>query len=122
MVKGNVDALRKADERGALPLHVACEFGTPDIVQYLINQDKTALNVCDVDKNYPLHYACRSGNCGAVSYLLAKGIASAENANNKLPIELLFESGFKARMAGDTSYMESIWRLLLSYPDVLHGC
>mmetsp|Transcript_14980 Transcript_14980/g.25526 ORF Transcript_14980/g.25526 Transcript_14980/m.25526 type:complete len:163 (+) Transcript_14980:472-960(+) len=62
LVKGNPSAVQSPDNRGVLPLHVACEdHDSPRVVQYLLGLDidKTTLDAEDIDGNSPLHYACR---------------------------------------------------------------
>eukprot|EP00579_Thalassiosira_antarctica_P014860 CAMPEP_0201950948 /NCGR_PEP_ID=MMETSP0903-20130614/56751_1 /ASSEMBLY_ACC=CAM_ASM_000552 /TAXON_ID=420261 /ORGANISM="Thalassiosira antarctica, Strain CCMP982" /LENGTH=675 /DNA_ID=CAMNT_0048494205 /DNA_START=1 /DNA_END=2027 /DNA_ORIENTATION=+ len=95
LVKGRLVALRVADNQGAFPLHIACEFGTADVVKFLAEPFDIWLNVCDMNKNFPLHYACRGCSFGVVKYVLGKQKTSfsARNADGKLPIQLLCEAG-----------------------------
>ena len=115
-MKGNPCALRVIDYQGLFPLHIACEFSTADIVQFLVELNDGCLDHCDLNRNFPLHYACRGGNCGAVKYLLERGIPSISERNddNKLPIHLLCESGNDKVDSESPEYVETIWRLLLA--------
>mmetsp|Transcript_14166 Transcript_14166/g.25800 ORF Transcript_14166/g.25800 Transcript_14166/m.25800 type:complete len:110 (+) Transcript_14166:541-870(+) len=101
-----------------LPLHIACEFSTSDIVQFLVELNDGCLDHCDLNTNYPLHYACRGGKCGVVKYLLESRVPSVSerNGDNKLPIHFLCESGNDKVDHESPEYVETIWRLLLAYP------
>jgi len=104
-----------------LPLHIACEFSTSDIVQFLVELDDSFLNACDLNGNFPLHYVCRGGKCDVVKYLLERGIPSdsERNGDNKLPIHLLCESGKDKVDRESLEYVETIWCLLLAYPETV---
>ena len=121
LVKGNPAALQVADNHGTLPLHIACEFCSVDVVEFLVEPFDGCLKVSDVKKNLPLHYACRGGNCGVVKYLLEKQAApvSARNVDDKLPICLLCECDENNVDTKKTVYTETIWRLLLAHPETL---
>jgi hypothetical protein len=68
----------------------------------------------------PLHIACREGKCGVINCILGRfnhGVSS-RNKDDKLPIELL--------LCADVDrdcliYIEAVYRLLRTDPDVL-GC
>ena len=63
IVRGNPAAVRVADQKGAYPLHIACEFSPVKVVKYLLElYGDTVLNIVDANNNSPLHYACRGGN------------------------------------------------------------
>ena len=122
LVKGRPVALRVADNQGAFPLHIACEFGTADVVKFLAEPLDIWLNVCDVNKNFPLHYACRGCSFGVVKYVLGKQKTSfsARNADGKLPIQLLCEAGQQDGVDNESpEFTETIWRLLLAYPETV---
>ena len=124
LVKGNPLAVRTADNNLAFPIHIACEFSSAKVVQFLA--EKFGISVDQRDKNNDsiLHYACRGGNPSVVKYLLeshAPLVASATvNAKGELPIHLLCES---MRGEDDDSenieYIETIWLLLLANPEVV---
>ena len=124
LVQANPFALRVADHQLSFPLHIACENSTStEIVQYLLEANDSCLDNCDSKKNSAFHYACREGNCDVIKYLLDKQMAfvSERNADGKLPIHLLFESGEHIVDRESPEYLETIWRLLLAYPEtVLH--
>ncbi len=118
LVKGNPAALQVADHHETLPLHIACELCSVEIVQFLVDQNN-GLNHCDARKNFPLHYACRGANYDVVKHLLEMSapFISERNDDNKLPIHLLIESEQVGRES--LKYVEGIWLLLRSYPETV---
>lgn len=121
LVRGNPSALRVIDYDARLPLHIACEFSTPGVVQYLVELSERSLDHCASYKNSPLHFACCGGNCGVVKYLLERHVSSVSrrNGDNKLPIQLLVESGNNGMNSESPDYLETVWRLLLAYLETL---
>ena len=57
LMKGTPSALQVqvADNEGMIPLHIACQFGTVDIVQFLVELNDGCLDVCGAEKIVPLH-------------------------------------------------------------------
>jgi len=116
--------VQTADNQFAFPLHIACEFSSVKVVQYLAGKSSDhILGHLDANKNSILHYACRGGNLGVVKYLLknhAPLVSSAEiNGNGELPIHLLCEAGkdkVDSEDRSDAEYIEVIWRMLLANP------
>ena len=103
-----------ANSEGIYPLHLACEFSSVEMVEYLVELNRSYLATCDNRNNYPLHFACRGGQKDNIKYLLqteAGGAVLEREDDNKLAIELLFEAG-----CDDT---ETIWKMLLSYPETV---
>jgi len=103
-----------ANSDGIYPLHLACEFSSVEMVEYLVELDRSYLATCDNSNNYPLHFACRGGKKDNVQYLLqteAGGAVSERNDDNKLAMELLIEAG-----CDDT---ETIWCMLIAYPETV---
>ena len=124
LVKGNPSAVRTPDNKFAFPLHIACEFSSTKVVQYLVEAYSRSVDHCDDNNDSILHYACRGGNCEVVKYLLeshASLVASATvNAKGELPIHLLCESGKGREDDSDsTEYIGTIWLLLLANPEAL---
>ena len=117
LVNGNAAALQVADKGGMLPLHIACEYETVNVVKYLAEPFDGHLSIGDKKKNYPLHHACRGGNLEVIKYLLDKQSSAAvseRNNNDKLPVHLLLESD---KVDSESlRYTETIWKLLLAYP------
>ncbi len=60
------------DKQGLQPLHNACIYGFPDIVQLLIER-KVNLRARDVRKQTPLHRAALAGRPEIVDILLSTG-------------------------------------------------
>jgi len=119
ILHGNPDTLLVDDHKGVMPLYIACEFSSVEVVKFLIKQldDDTLLNNIGPGKNSALHFACRGGNCNTINYLLDKQIAvvSAHNSDQKLPIHLLCESGGDSE---SVAYVETIWRMILANPEL----
>ena len=115
LVKGNPDALKVANHRGSLPLHIACEFSSVKVVQFLLELNG---NGSCLEGNSPLHYACRGGSYNTVKYLLERDASSVSegNADGKLPIHLLCEAEIDESGEESTQYVEAIWLMLLANP------
>ena len=121
LVNGNPAAVQVADQNGAHPLHIACEFSSVKVVKYLVDLDGDTLNNVDTKNNSPLHYACRRGNLGIVKYLLQANVPSVSDRNNdnKLAIHLLLECGSVILDRDSLEYIETIQQLLLANPEVV---
>ena len=122
-MKWNPSAIRCADNRGMMPLHIACQHHeSASVVEHLINLDPTSLRAIDFEHNTALHYACRGANHAIIALLTEKYSAvsvSKRNAHGQLPIDLLFAS----REVSDresVEYMESIFRLLRTHPAMMN--
>ena len=125
LVKGNRLAVRYPDNRGALPLHVACmHHRFTGVVEYLIELDTTTLDAVDYEGNTVLHYACNGAKFKTIALLLDKYDAvsvSKRNAEGKLPIEVLWEKedrGFRS-FKNSVKYTEIVFRLLRAYPAMM---
>jgi len=70
IVKGNNDALAMPDNKGMVPLHLACKHSALDVIQFLLSLDSSLVETVDNDGCNPLHHACIGGNLEAVSFLL----------------------------------------------------
>jgi ankyrin repeat protein len=77
--RGAEPFLKTADQRQGL--HLAAEFGTPQIVEAILQHDVN-LDATDQFGMTPLHYACRAGNVGIAGQLLAAG-ASPDLTDHK---------------------------------------
>ena len=121
-MKGNPSAIRNFDQSGAIPLHIACQHhDSTDVVRYLIGLDTTTVGTVDRDGNSALHYACLGAKYDTIAKLLEGYDAvsvSRQNAHGKLPIDLLWESN-EVEDRDDREYVENIFRLLKSYPEVV---
>eukprot|EP00985_Skeletonema_marinoi_P000356 scaffold126_cov142-Skeletonema_marinoi.AAC.12 len=125
LVKGNPSAIRNFDNSGVIPLHNACmHHDSTCVVQYLLDLDIRTLRVADFDNNTALHYACRGAKYESIALLLEKYDAvsvSKRNAQNKLPIDLLWESN-EMLDRESVEYTESVFRLLKAYPETVIDC
>ena len=125
LVKGNPVALQSADNSGALPLHVACQHhDSVNEIQYLVELDQSTLEAMDGEGNTALHLACRRGRHDIISLLLDEFDAvsvSKRNADEKLPIDLLWEST-EVDDRESIEYTESVYRLLRANPEMIMGC
>ena len=121
IVKGNPSAIRTFDRGGLVPLHIACQHhDSTDVVRYLVELDTAILDTVDWDGNTALHHACRGAKYGTIAMLLEDYDAapvSRQNNQQKLPIELLWESSAVDR--DDLKYVESAFRLLKAYPETV---
>ncbi len=106
--------------------HVACQrHVSPAVVEYLINLNEVTLGTVDEEGNTGLHHACRGANHAIIALLLDKYGSmsiSKRNANNQLPIDLLFESEAVGNREGNREgieYTESIYRLIRANPEAL---
>ena len=120
LMKGNPSAVRVIDDDGALPIHLACQHETCDVVEFLEKHYGNALNAFDSSNNYPLHYACLGGNYGVVKYLLERQTPSIllRNSDNMLPIQLFCEAT-QGPSWESREHVETIWRLLLADPQTV---
>ena len=125
LVKGNPEAIDIPDNiNGMLPLDIASMVGTVGAVKYLAELSPDRLNACDMNKNYPLHHACQGVNCEVISYLLETPMSSVSerNVDGMLPIHLFCEFASCAPDEDeddDTKYTDTIWRLLMAYPETV---
>ena len=124
LVKGDPSAVQFADNSGRLPLHIACmHYDSVEVIQYLVELDATTLDAVDWNGNTALHLACLGARYEAIALLLDEFDAvsvSKRNANEKLPIDLLWESN-EAKDRESIEYTESIYRLLRANPEMIMG-
>ena len=124
LIKGNPSAIRSIDDSGALPLHVASEHhDSVSVVQYILSLARITRDATDSRGNTALHYACRGAKHDTIAMLLEKYDAasvSKRNADDKLPIDLLWESN---EVTGRESleYTESVFQLLRAYPELVQS-
>ena len=115
-------ALDYTDNNGALPLHVACQHhNSPCVVHYLIDLKPASIQSMDNDGNTALHLACRGAKYETIAMILEKHDAvslSKRNSDEKLPIDLLFESS-EVDDRENAEYVGIVFRLLNAYPETL---
>jgi len=131
-----------------LPLHVASNFSSLDVVQYLVEGFKTSftrnlsgdslveqlkiakrtsdvqLKLPNDNGDHPLHKACRRGNFKVVEYLITKSPASVtiNNYYDKLPIHLLCDNNedYKSpRRVESIECTECIFKMLAAFPELV---
>ena len=121
LVKGNPAAVLSPNNSGALPLHIACEYhDSNEVVEYLLGLDPSSLDAVDRDGNTALHYACRGTKHDSIALLLETYDAvsvSKRNAQEKLPLNLLWESA-AVEDRESVDYMGSVFQLLKAYPEI----
>jgi len=122
IVKEFPECIHTPNEEGAIPLLVACEHATTDIVKFLLDiGDDDRLEICAADGKYPLHYACIGCNHDVIKYLLEDGNVSSISertiTTNMLPFHLLCTT---EEVKGSwEEFTESLWRVLTAYPDAI---
>ena len=93
-----------------------------NVVKYLVElAEVDTLNSVDANNNSLLHYACQGGNLWVIKYLLEANVPSVSERNNdnKLAIHLLFECGSVIFDRESMEYVETVWQLLLTNPEVV---
>ena len=122
LVAGYPPTLQNGDNSGALPLHIACmHHDTVSVIQYLVELDQSTLDAVDRNGNTALHYACRAAKYDTIALLLEKYDAvsvSKRNVEDKLPIELLWETDALLHRES-IEYTGSVFQLLKAYPETV---
>ena len=122
IVKEFPECIHVPNEEGAIPLLVACENASVDIVKFLFDiGDDDSLGICDADGKFPLHYACIGCNHDVIKYLLEEGnvssISERTSTTNMLPFHLLCTT---EEVKGSwKEFTESLWRVLTAFPDAI---
>ena len=80
---------------GETPLHLACQNGQMNMVQYLIKEAHCDPSCVDSDGETPLHHACESDHTNIVQYLLSTGrinpLAKDKSGRNAMQYTNIFE-------------------------------
>jgi ankyrin repeat protein len=123
LIKGNPSAICTFDNRGVIPLHVACQHHeSPVVVEYLIGLNEATMTTVDREGNTSLHYACIGANHAIIALLLDKYgsmSVSKRNAHRQLPIDLLLQNKNEVSDKESVKYTESIYRLIRANPETL---
>lgn len=87
------------DNKGMIPLHLACRNGETEIVEVHITRLKDSFEqireMQDNAGNTALHYACESNSRAIVELLLNNGVRTAtKNKEMEAPIHIAAKSGF----------------------------
>ena len=124
LIKGNPSAIRTIDDNGALPLHVACEHhDSVSVVGYVLGLARITRDATDSQGNTALHHACHGAKHVTIALLLEKYDAasvSKRNADDKFPIDLLWESN-AVKDRESVEYMGSVFQLLRAYPEMVQS-
>jgi len=108
------------DIDGSTPVLLACQYSSPEVVDYLTGCTYENMDSRDKLRDTALHYACRGKNYTVVKYLLETQMqmVTKRNVKGDLPLYLLCNtSGMNSSELDNTEHLEMIWRLLLAYPD-----
>ena len=70
--KGDTPQTIPLNEDGDLLLHLACQWGDRNIVEYLVNDEQCDVNATNIHGDTPLHIACYAGATKVVRVLLTK--------------------------------------------------
>ena len=87
------------DNKGMIPLHLACRNGETEIVEVHTTRLKDSFEqireMQDNDGNTALHYACESNSRAIVELLLNNGVrTTTKNKEMEAPIHIAAKSGF----------------------------
>ena len=119
LLRGNPAAVHTTVQKGVHPLHIACEFSSAKVVDFLLGEVQMS-NQCDTNGDSPLHYACRSANVDVIKYLIAEQSVpsvSEVNAANKLPIHLLLQCENETVDRESPEYIDACWHLFKANPE-----
>lgn len=102
--------LRSVDDINQTPLHIVCENGYEEIVNYFLQEKfKVDVNALDSQGWTPLHSACKSGNRNIIEALLNRGaFARALTDEKSTPLHYVVRSKIE-----DPAATHSIVSLLL---------
>ena len=85
----DVDSVTK---KGTTALHIVCEHGTHEVIEYLIQTKKCKTAIQDNNGNTPLHIICRNGQNGTdILNLLCEADQSSQvvqNNDGELPLHI----------------------------------
>jgi len=148
ILHGNLDTLLVEDHKGVMPLYIACEFSSVEVVKFLIEQleggtllnnirpeinsalhfacrvlieqleGDTLFNNIGPEKNSALHFACRGGNYKTINYLLDKQAAVASARNSDQKLPIHLLCESGSDDDESVAYVETIWRILLANPEL----
>ena len=115
---GNTGASSIADEQGLLPMHYACAYGFPGVLNVLYEHNNACIHAQDTHGRTPVHYAMSNAGYAATPHVLrfllqegGTGILKKRDSNNNLPIHLLISA---ARVRPDNPYIIEAMKTFLT--------
>ena len=120
LLRGNPAAVHTTVQKEVHPLHIACEFSSAKVVEFLLEDVGDMFNKCDVNGDSPLHYACRSANVDVIKYLVAEqSVPSVSEVNtaNKLPIHLLLQCENETVDRESPEFIDACFHLFRANPE-----
>jgi len=83
------------DDAGNTPLIMACEFGSLEVVKFLVDVKKADVKIANgLTGDTPLHLASKNGDASIVEFLLGKGVsADVKNGDGWMPIHVACDEG-----------------------------
>lgn len=60
LFSGSSDTLQEANSQGLLPIHIACEFSSVKVINYLLDKQIAVLSARNSDHKLPIHLLCES--------------------------------------------------------------
>lgn len=124
LLGGNPAAVHTTVQKGAHPSHIACEFSSAKVVDFLLGEVDGMLNKCDTNGDSLLHYACRSANVEVIKYLIAEQSVpsvSEVNAANTLPIHLLLQCESETVDRESPEFIDACWHLFRANPESIQS-
>ena len=124
LLGGNPNALHTTVQKGVHPLHIASEYSSAKVIEFLLEEVHGMLNKCDVNGDSLLHYACRSANVEVIKYLVAEQSVpsvSEINAANKLPVHLLLQCENEAVDRESPEFIDACWHLFRANPESIQS-
>ena len=90
------ELLRRRDDNGRLPIHIACQTNAPvEVLATLVERDTATLLMADYTGELPVHDCCRcyrgATHCVALQYLVdcgGVGTLAARNRDGALPLHV----------------------------------
>ena len=93
MVSVGCDVNRQ-DEAGNTPLHMACQNGSTDIIQYLVEERKCDFNVANNKGELPLHLACKHKYGKEIVRLVSVGCdVNIQDEAGNTPLHMACQNG-----------------------------
>ena len=86
--------VNRQDEAGNTPLHMACQNGRTDIIQYLVEKRKCDFNVANNKGELPLHLACKHKYGKEIVRLVSVGCdVNRQDEAGNTPLHMACQNG-----------------------------